>query len=61
MKFGCRETEYMCANERDPSGTMRLQGAEIKKVEDFKFLRSTVQGNRECGKKGGETRASRLE
>ena len=29
------KTEYMCVNERDPSGTVRLQGGEIKKVEDF--------------------------
>ena len=35
MKVGCKKTEYMCVNERDPTGTMRLQGAEIKKKEDF--------------------------
>ena len=29
---------------------MRLQGAEIKKVEDFKYLGSTVQSKRERGK-----------
>ena len=29
---------------------MRLQGAEIKKVEDFKHLGSTVQSNGEYGK-----------
>ncbi|KAM7405544.1 hypothetical protein PAMP_012803 [Pampus punctatissimus] len=40
----------MCVNERDPSGSVRLQGEEIKKVEDFKYLGSTVQSNRECGK-----------
>ena len=37
-------------NERNPSGTVRLQGAEMKKEEDFKYLGSTVQSNRECGK-----------
>ena len=36
-------------NEKDPSGTVKLQGAEIKKVEDFKYLGSTVQSNGECG------------
>ena len=30
-------------NERNPSGTVRLQGTEMKKVEDFKNLGSTVQ------------------
>ena len=44
------KTEYMCVNEKDPSGTVKLQGAEIKKVEDFKYLGSTVQSNGECGK-----------
>ena len=37
-------------NERDPSGTMRLQGIETKKVEDFEYLGSRVQRERECGK-----------
>ncbi|KAK2893246.1 hypothetical protein Q8A73_015730 [Channa argus] len=31
-------------------GTVRLQGAEVKKVQDFKYLGSTVQSNGECGK-----------
>ena len=34
----------------DPNGMVRAQGAEIKKVEDFKYLWSTVQSNGECGK-----------
>ena len=50
MKISCSKTEYMCVNERDPSGTVKLQGAEIKKVEHFKYLGSTVQSNGECGK-----------
>ena len=41
------KTKYMCMNERNPSGTVRLQGAEVKKVEDFKYLGSTVQSNGE--------------
>ena len=50
MKVRHNKTEYMCVNERNPSGTVKLQGAEIKKVEDFKYLGSTVQNNGECGK-----------
>ena len=50
MKVSRSKTEYMCVNEREPSGRVRLQGEEIKKVEDFKYLGSTVQGNGECGK-----------
>ncbi|KAK3570643.1 hypothetical protein QTP86_024559 [Hemibagrus guttatus] len=50
MKVSCSKTEYMCVNEREGSGTVRLQGEEVKKVQEFKYLGSTVQSNRECGK-----------
>ncbi|KAF3706403.1 Retrovirus-related Pol polyprotein from type-2 retrotransposable element R2DM [Channa argus] len=48
MKLSCSKTEYMCVNERDPGGT--VQGEEVKKVQDFKYLGSTVQSHGECGK-----------
>ncbi|KAK3518092.1 hypothetical protein QTP70_033311 [Hemibagrus guttatus] len=50
MKVSCSKTEYMCVNEREGSGTVRLQGEEVKKVQEFQYLGSTVQSNRECGK-----------
>ncbi|KAK2887924.1 hypothetical protein Q8A73_019372 [Channa argus] len=50
MKLSRSKTEYMCVNERDSGGMVRLQGAEVKKVQDFKYLGSTVQSNGECGK-----------
>ncbi|KAK3530982.1 hypothetical protein QTP70_007794 [Hemibagrus guttatus] len=50
MKVSHRKTEYMCVNEREGSGTVRLQGEEVKKVQEFKYLGSTVQSNGECGK-----------
>ncbi|KAK3506613.1 hypothetical protein QTP70_011056 [Hemibagrus guttatus] len=50
MKVSCSKTEYMCVNEREGSGTVRLQGEEVKKVQEFKYLGSTVQSNAECGK-----------
>ncbi|KAK3556427.1 hypothetical protein QTP70_008339 [Hemibagrus guttatus] len=50
MKVSRGKTEYMCVNEREGSGTVRLQGEEVKKVQEFKYLRSTVQSNGECGK-----------
>ncbi|KAK3514904.1 hypothetical protein QTP70_034585, partial [Hemibagrus guttatus] len=50
MKVSGSKTEYMCVNEREGSGTVRLQGEEVKKVQEFKFLGSTVQSNGECGK-----------
>ncbi|KAK3540238.1 hypothetical protein QTP70_028441 [Hemibagrus guttatus] len=50
MKVSRSKTEYMCVNERKGSGTVRLQGEEVKKVQEFKYLGSTVQSNGECGK-----------
>ncbi|KAK3570178.1 hypothetical protein QTP86_015745, partial [Hemibagrus guttatus] len=50
MKVSRSKTEYMCVNEREGSGTVRLQGEEVKKVQEFKNLGSTVQSNGECGK-----------
>ena len=44
------KTEYMCVNESNPSGTVRLQETEIMKVEDFKYLGPAVQSNCKCGK-----------
>ena len=47
-----RKTEYMCVNERQDtgSGTVKMQGEEVTKVDDFKYLGSTVQSNGECGR-----------
>ncbi|KAK3562816.1 hypothetical protein QTP86_009973 [Hemibagrus guttatus] len=54
MKVSRSKTEYMCVNEREGSGTVRLQGEEVKKVQEFKYLGSTVQSNGECGKEKGK-------
>ena len=45
-----RKTEYMCVNERQVKGTVKMRGEEVAKVEDFKYLGSTVQSNGECGR-----------
>ncbi|KAK3516006.1 hypothetical protein QTP70_000892, partial [Hemibagrus guttatus] len=50
MTVSSSRTDYMCVNEREGSGTVRLQGEEVKKVQEFKYLGSTVQSNGECGK-----------
>ncbi|KAK3518329.1 hypothetical protein QTP86_018784, partial [Hemibagrus guttatus] len=50
MKVSRSKTEYMCVNEREGSGTVRFQGEEVKKVQEFKYLGSTVQSNGEIGK-----------
>ena len=40
MKVNRRKTEYMCVNERQDtgSGTVKMQGEEVAKVDDFKYL-----------------------
>ena len=50
IKVHRRKTEYMCVNERQVNGTVTMQGEEVAKVEDFKYLGSTVQNNGECGR-----------
>ena len=41
-----------CVNEREASGTGKLQEGEVIKVHKFKYLGSTVQSSRECGNEG---------
>ena len=48
MKVNRRKTEYTCVNERQVNGTVKMQVEEVEKVEDLKYLGSTVQGNGEC-------------
>ena len=50
MKVSRSKTEYMCVNERDENGTVRLQDEKLIKVEEFLYLGSTVQSNGDCGK-----------
>ena len=50
MKVYRIKTEYMCVNERQVNGTVKMQGEEVAKVDDFKYLGSTVQSNGECGR-----------
>ncbi|KAL1279411.1 hypothetical protein QQF64_026084 [Cirrhinus molitorella] len=50
MRVSRSKTEYMCVNEREGSRTVRLQGEEVKKVQEFKYLGSAVQSNGACGK-----------
>ena len=49
MKVSRRKTECTCVNERQVIGIAKMQGEEVAKVEDFKYLGSTVQSNGECG------------
>ena len=50
MKVNRNNTEYMCVNERQVKGTVKMQGEEVAKVVDFKYLGTTVQSKGECGR-----------
>ena len=50
MKVSRSKTEYMCVNEREDNGTVQMQGEDLAKVEEFKYLGSTVQSNGEYGR-----------
>ena len=49
MKVSRSKTEYLCVNERGDGETVLLQGVEVPKVKEFRYLESTVQCNGVCG------------
>ena len=51
MKISKSKTEYMCVKKGRDDGVVWLQGDEVKKVEEFKYLGSTVQANGDCGQR----------
>ena len=53
MKVNRRKTEYMCVNERQDNGSsaVQMQGEDVGKLEDFKYLGSTVQSNESAEEK----------
>ena len=61
MKVNRRKTEYMCVNDRQDNGTVKMQEEDVAKVEDFKYLGSTVQSNGECGREVKKRAKGRVE
>ena len=47
MKVSRAKTEYMALNGR-ADDVIHMQGTQVKKVEEFKYLGSTVQSNGDC-------------
>ena len=45
MKVSRNKTEYMCMNEIGNGRTVKMEGFEVAKVKEFKYLESTVQSN----------------
>ena len=49
MKICRTKTKYLCVNKSEDRPAMKLEGADVDEVEDFKYLGSTIQSNGECG------------
>ncbi|XP_063854033.1 uncharacterized protein LOC135096458 [Scylla paramamosain] len=49
LKVSRTKTEYMCLNGGDGE-TIRLQGVQMTKVDEFRYLGPTVQSNGDCGR-----------
>lgn len=58
MEVLYRKTDYMCVNERKAGVTIRMQEVEVKEMQKFKYLGSTVKSNGECGRKGKDEEQS---
>ena len=50
MKISRKKTEYMCVNEGEGNNIVRMQGDQLAKVHDFKYLGSTLEDNGGCGR-----------
>lgn len=52
MKVSRSRTEHVYANDSKASGTTKLQGVEVVKMDEFKYPWSTIQINGQCTKRG---------
>ena len=52
MKVNGRNTEYMCVEETQANGTVRMQGEEVANVDDLKYLLESDGGEEK--KRSGE-------
>ena len=48
MKVSRSKTEYMCVNETEGDGSVKMQGIDLVKVHEFKYLGSTLQSDGGC-------------
>ena len=60
MRVSRKKTEYLCLEIQKEAGTVKMQGEELNRVEEFKYLGSTVQANGGA-ERGGKASASRME
>ncbi|XP_047492005.1 uncharacterized protein LOC125041211 [Penaeus chinensis] len=55
MKVSRHKTEYLCMGDQDPERAVEMQGLKLNRVQEFKYLGSTVQSDgasiKEIGKR----------
>lgn len=42
------KADYMCVNERETGGKVNMQVIDVVKVDEFEYIRLTIQRNRQC-------------
>ena len=50
MKVSRSKTEYTCINDKNQNGKVKLHGSDLEKVNEFKYLGSTVHQTGDCTK-----------
>ena len=50
MKVSRQKTEHLCVGVQDPAIEVKMQGQKLKKVQEFKYLGSTIQRDRGSNK-----------
>ena len=48
MRVSRSKTEYMCFNDEESLGTVELDGIQLPKVENFKYLGCLLQSDGKC-------------
>ena len=51
MRISRDMTEYLCLNGPAAGSSVKLQGAALAKVDEFKYLGSMVQENGKCAER----------
>ena len=48
MKVSRSKTKYLCVNEGNDDETMKMEDTKVRRVNEFKYLGSTVQESGSC-------------
>ncbi len=54
MKVSRQKTEYLCMGDQDRERNVEMQGVKLKRVQEFKYLGSTVQSDGAADKEVGK-------